>query len=373
LRSTFISPTTPPGPPPTEPEVPPPVLPPDPPPPTLPPGLFPIIGPELATYGVVQPTARQLGLETLGTLNERIGDTMTASGAGAAGWTRADWGRFFGQQVDNHYQAFADPRAEGWMGGFQGGLDLWRGDTPSGHRDTAGIYFAYSHASMDVTGLITNAAATGYILTHTGMVNLDAYSAGSYWTHYGPSGWYVDAVLQSTMYRGDARTQFAELPAHGYGYAASLEGGYPIPLPLFGPRFVLEPQGQIIWQQISFNQENDGLGEVALGMTSGATGRLGLRGQWTIAGADKAVWQPYTGVNVWRDWDATATTIFSGNSQVPLLEQATRTEVLAGVTARLNVRLSLYGQTSYQFAVGSTNPDYRRDGFKGDVGLRYSW
>ena len=50
-------------------------LPTDPPPDPLPPGVFPIIGPEIATYGVVQPIARQLGMTTLGTLHERTGDT----------------------------------------------------------------------------------------------------------------------------------------------------------------------------------------------------------------------------------------------------------------------------------------------------------
>jgi hypothetical protein len=39
----------------------------------LPPGIWPIIGPELATDGVVQPIARQMGLQTLGTLHQRIG------------------------------------------------------------------------------------------------------------------------------------------------------------------------------------------------------------------------------------------------------------------------------------------------------------
>ena len=48
----------------------------DPPPNPLPPGLYPIIGPELATDGVVQPIARQLGLTTLGTLHERFGDSL---------------------------------------------------------------------------------------------------------------------------------------------------------------------------------------------------------------------------------------------------------------------------------------------------------
>jgi outer membrane autotransporter protein len=156
----------------------------------LPPGTWPIIGPELATYGVVQPIARQLGLTTLGTLHERIGDTLTWANAGgdSPGIARGDWARFYGQQIDNRYQAFADSRASGWLGGFQGGLDLWRGSLLPGHRDAAGIYLAYGHADVGVNGLVTNPSATGYMLTHTGTLNLDAYSAGGYWTHYGPSG-----------------------------------------------------------------------------------------------------------------------------------------------------------------------------------------
>ena len=112
LRSSFIVPPVPPGP--VDP------ITPDPPPATLPPGVWPIIGPELATDGVVQPIARQMGLQTLGTLHQRIGDTLTLANTGGegSGLARSDWARFFGQGIDNSYQAFADPRASGWMGGF---------------------------------------------------------------------------------------------------------------------------------------------------------------------------------------------------------------------------------------------------------------
>ena len=154
--------------------------------------------------------------------------------------------------------------------------------------------------------------ATAYVLTHTGTVNLDAYSAAAYWTHYGPTGWYVDAVLQGTRYGGNASTQFAQLPTNGFGFISSLETGYPVPLPL-GPRFVLEPQAQIIWQQVTLNQANDGQGPVALGSTSGPTGRIGVRGQWTIVGENGQVWQPYARANLWRDWGAQVTTMFGMN------------------------------------------------------------
>jgi outer membrane autotransporter protein len=340
FRSSFIT-----GPGPAEP------IGPSPPPTPLPLGTWPIIGPELATDGVVQPIARQMGLQTLGTLHERIGDTLTLANTGGegAGVARSDWARFFGQGIDNRYQAFADPRASGWTGGFQGGVDVWRGSFLPGHRDAAGVYVAFANSNIAVDGLVTNAAATGYVQSRTGTLGLNAYSAGGYWTHYGPSGWYIDAVVEGTYYNGNAMTQFASLPINGSGFISSLEGGYPIPLPL-GPRFVLEPEAQIIWQQVSFNQANDGLGPVGLGTTSGSTGRLGLRGMWTIVGENGQVWQPYARANLWRDWGAEATTTF-GIDPVPLIEEATRLEFAGGVTAKLGGGVSLYAQAGYQFAL----------------------
>ena len=103
----------------------------------------------------------------------------------------------------------------------------------------------------DVNGLVTNPAATAYVLSRTGSMNLNSWSAGGYWTHVGPGGWYLDAVLQGTWYGGSASTQFAKLNTDGTGFIASLEGGYPFAWPQLGPGFVIEPQGQILWQKVS--------------------------------------------------------------------------------------------------------------------------
>jgi outer membrane autotransporter protein len=368
LRSSFlVAPSTPSSvlPAPATPST---VLPPNPPPAILPPGLYPIVGPEIATYGVVQPIARQMGLQMLGTLQERIGDTLTNIDDQSTGVMRSGWARYFGQGIDNRYQAFADPRASGWTDGFQGGVDLWRGSLLAGHRDVTGVYVAFANGNVAVDGLVTNAAATGYVQARTGTLGLNAYAIGTYWTHYGPGGWYLDAILQGAHYNGDASTQSASLPITGTGITSSLEGGYPIPLPL-GPRFVLEPQAQIIWQQVAFLDSNDGVGSVALGSTSGLTGRLGVRGAWTIVGDNGEVWQPYVRANLWRDWGAQATTSF-GIDEVPLIESATRLEFAGGVTARLNSAFSIYAQAGYQFALDSA---YTRTGVQGNVGLRYAW
>jgi outer membrane autotransporter protein len=393
LRSTFIVEppiVVPPEPPIIVPPEPP-ILPPEPPQAVLPPGVYPIIGPEVATYGVVQPIARQMGLTTLGTLHERVGDASAdAACLGAepdnhlitktplitkappvpyANCQLAVWGRVFGQQIDNRYQAFADPRASGQVIGLQTGVDLWRGSLIPGHTDRTGLYFAYGNGNVDVSGLVTNPAATAYILQHTGKLDLNAYSLGGYWTHYGPSGWYIDAVLQGSFYDGNATTQFAKLPTSGTGFISSLETGYPIPLPWFGPGFVLEPEGQILWQHVSFNNADDGLGPVALGTTSGASGRLGLRGKWTISDSAGRVWQPYVLANLWRDWGANVNTMF-GIDSVPLIEQATRVEFAGGLSAKIFAGFSLYAQAGYQF---STSSQQRREGVKGDFGVHYSW
>ncbi len=406
LRSDFVAPPIPPEPPVVPPVVPPiPPFPIDPPPNPLPPGVaFPIIGPELATYGVVQPLARQLGLSILGTLDDRVGDTYEPDGCAvqltpAAAQTSAVdlptkkpaalptrksqpapcplfspsvWGRFFGQTLDNHYQAFADPRASGNLGGFQGGIDLLRGSLIAGHSERAGLYGAYGDVNADVDGLVTNPAATAYVLTHTGSMNLDAWSAGGYWTHVGPGGWYLDAVLQGTWYYGSASTQFARLNTDGTGFIGSLEGGYPFAWPQLGPGFVIEPQGQILWQKVSFRHDYDGLGDVALGDTTGPSGRIGLRTKWTITTAGGQVWQPYLRANLWRDWGAEANTVFSGTASVPLVNQATMLEFGAGLTGRINASVSVFANVDYEFAVGAAENE-KRNGVRGAFGARYTW
>lgn len=348
-------------------------LPVDPPPAVLPPGEYPIIGPEVATYSVVQPIARQMDLTTLGTFHERVGDTLTpaAGGTDNMGWAQSGWGRVFGQQIDNRYETFADSRASGQIFGLQTGLDLWRDSSAEGPHDAAGFYFAYGHSNADVDGLVTNDQATAYTLVHTGTATLNGYSLGAYWTHLGATGWYVDTVMQGTHFDGHAQTIYARLPVSGYGFDASLEVGYPIAL-AWGPNFELEPQAQFIWQHIDFGKANDGEGIVDLGATSGATGRLGVRGRWTVTEASGTVWQPYVRFNLWQNWGADAKTTYASVDQTPLYQATTLAELAVGLTATLTSHINLYGQLGYQHAINASESGQRK-GVWGDVGMRLAW
>ena len=373
LRSDFTVPPVEPIPPVVRPPEP---IPPDPPVEPLPPGVYPIIGPELATYGVVQPLARQLGTTILGTLDDRVGDTYGPDCGGVARPPSAFcgpsvWGRLIAASVDNRYRAFADPRANGSLTGIEFGVDLLRGSLIAGHSDRAGLYGAYGETDVGVDGLVTNPAATAYVLIRTGSAHLDALSGGAYWTHVGPGGWYLDSVLQGTSYSGSASTAFASLYTDGWGFLASFEGGSPFAVPQLGPGFVIEPQAQILWQEVHFGWRNDGLGDVSLGDTSGATGRIGLRGRWTLSTGGDQVWQPYVRANLWQDWSGQAYTAF-GADNVGLSMGATLLQLGGGVTAKLDANLSLFANADYEFAVGDTNGD-RRDSVRGALGLRFAW
>jgi outer membrane autotransporter protein len=76
-------------------------------------------------------------------------------------------------------------------------------------------------------------------------------------------------------------------------------------------------------------------------------------------------------VDLWRDWGADATTAF-GSDLVPLLSQATRLDLAAGLTARITANVSLYAQGGYQFVIANTAGG-QRDGVMGDLGVRYTW
>ena len=205
------------------------------------------------------------------------------------------------------------------MGGFQGGVDLWRGSflaRPSRcrgrlpgvcqqqHRRERPGHQRCRHRAMcrhvpaHWVSTAIRPAAIGPIMARAAGISMRCCRG---------------RTTTATRRRNSRTCRSTALVS-----SPRLKAGYPVPLPL-GPRFVLEPQAQIIWQQVSFDQANDGLGPVALGTTSGATGRLGVRGQWTIIGENGQVWQPYARANLWRDWGAEATTTF-GIDPVPLIE-----------------------------------------------------
>jgi outer membrane autotransporter protein len=343
---------------------PPPPAPDEPAPPSGP--AIPLYRPEVALYAPIAAIGRQMGLATLGTLHERVGDQenirdLTSGSAYANG----GWARIFGERTRNHWDGTVDARATGDLIGLQAGFDILRTQPYSGgHRDHVGVYVAYTdYNASKVSGF-----ALGQQNLHVGRLSMSGPAVGAYWTHFGPDGWYVDAVFQSNWFEVKANSGFdSALKTNGIGYAASLEAGYPI---RFGTGWQIEPQAQMIWQGVSIDDSRDMFSSVAWDAGNAATGRLGARLQYT--GRDeRTLWQPYAKANLWHTFSGTDRVGFGRDTPVENRFGDTALEVGAGITARVNQNASLYAQADYRWSLDGSRS--RQTAAQGAIGIRFNW
>ena len=355
LRSSLVAPPMTPD----TPTPPPEAAPGTPPLPTPVPGAppIPLFQPGVAVMSVVPSVARTLGLLTLATFNERQGDQLLVRDGTKIG----AWGRLFGQNTREHFAQGARPDFDGSFAGFQAGADLWRLESSNGHHDNIGFYVAQARASGTVHGSVD-----GFEGALAGHVDLDASSYGGYWTHLGPSNWYIDTVVQGTHFIGTPQSiRGVSTRVNGDAFAGSIEAGYPIAL---APWLIFEPQVQGIWQRVWLDQTLVPFSTISFDRADVFTGRAGalLRGSFGSVGAQ---WQPYLKGNVWWGSNGFDTVTFNSFGVPTGRNGGTTLEGGGGVTGKLTRNLSVYGDASYLTSVSGES----RIALKGNVGLRVTW
>jgi outer membrane autotransporter protein len=198
--------------------------------------------PETSLYAAIPALALAYGRTLLDTLHERVGEEehlRARSEPSASPYNNGTWGRVIAQHGnrdgDTNGIFGAGPRYDYDFGAFQIGQDLYRWQQANGYRTHAGVYGAIGGAHSDVTHFDGARAGDDTFM---------GYSVGGYWTTFGPTGWYLDSVLQGTFY--DMNGNSNRLPAlhtEGWGLGASLEGGAPFRL---GGGWLIEPQAQLV-------------------------------------------------------------------------------------------------------------------------------
>lgn len=343
-----------------------PTTPPPPPPPSGP--VIPLYRPEVALYAPIPAIGRQIALATLGTLHERVGEEENIRGLPTRGYASGVWGRVIGERIGSRWDGTVGSRATADLIGLQAGFDIIRTEPyAGGHRDHFGVYGAYAdYSASSVSGF-----ALGIQNLRVGRLSMAGSSVGAYWTHFGPGGWYVDAVFQGTWYTVNARSDYGTgLATKATGYTASLEAGYPIRFGV-GNRWQIEPQVQIISQGIAVDRSGDAYSSVSWNEGHAWTGRLGARLQYTDQDARGTLWQPFARVNLWHAFSGSDGAIFGQSS--PTIETrfgGTALEVGGGVTARVNQTLSFYGQASYRWSLDGRS---RQTAAAGTFGVRLNW
>jgi len=316
-----------------------------------------ILRPETALYQVMPSMARDVALSTLGTFHERRGEQGYL--AGGDGLSVA-WGRVFGSSMDKSWAGTVSPSFDGTTTGLQAGLDVFRSETEAGARNAAGLFIAYAGLNGDVRGDVE-----GEDDVLAGKLDLDAYSLGGYFTHVGPSGWYVDAVLMGTWLGGAARAdQGISLDAGGRVITASLESGAPVAI---SDRWTLEPQAQLIWQDVALEDGSDTLSAISFDEGGGVTGRIGARLEGLFE-TETGTLKPYLKANLWHSFKDDDVTYFDSDA-IRVETGGTRLELGAGISHAFTDTVSAFAVADYSFNLGGE----RSRSFEGNVGLQVKW
>jgi fibronectin-binding autotransporter adhesin len=249
-----VSPPTPPG-----------TTPPGPPPP----GQVPDYRPETSLDAVIPELALDYGNSLLDSFDRRMGGQRGLADDPVAA-NQLIWARLIGTSgaVDGGAAGIFGDRGPSYDYAFsamQVGADIYRGRRPDGSFDNAGFYLAYGGATADVTHFDGSRAGTD---------RLDALTAGGYWTHQSPEGWYIDSLVQATHYAVRSTGRLGETNSSGVGVAASVESGYPIAL---GDGVLLEPQGQLTYQAIRLDDFADPGATIGFDGVQSLVGRVGVR------------------------------------------------------------------------------------------------
>ena len=188
-------------------------------------------------------------------------------------------------------------------------------------------------------------------------------------TYQAHAGWYVDAIVTGGLIDGRVTTQQRGQVTglNASSISASVEAGYPVPLPW--QRLELEPQAQLVFQHLNFNQrtDTDGL-NVSLGSPNQGIARIGGRLKRPFGTDDGMLITPYLKFNVLQGF-ADGSNVEIANSQFGTGTYGTALQVGGGATGSLTRSLSIFGDVAWQQNVST-------GGFRGwvfNAGLRYAF
>ncbi|AZW42397.1 autotransporter-associated beta strand repeat-containing protein [Bordetella bronchiseptica] len=327
------------------------------------PEFIPFYRPEVALYAGAPMLMRAVGLQALGTYHERTGEQGLMTRDDPDPVRRGAWTRAFGRTFERSGSGDVDPRFDGHVAGLQAGVDLYARRSDKGHADLAGVFGGYANARGHMDGF-----ARGETGAYAGKPDLNAYYIGGYWTHIGPSGWYVDAVLAGTRYEQKAKSSNdLRTEAKGWGVTASVEAGYPVPI---GEKWHIEPQAQLVYQRLTVSNGEDDVSSVSYRTPDSVTARLGARlsGQYAY---NTTQLRPFMEVSLLRDFAGTDTVTFSGIDRIDARYQATAVDLKAGLVAQVRKDVGLWGQVGYGKSIGGGDGSDR--GWAASLGLRIEY
>lgn len=318
---------------------------------------------EVSDYTALSSMMLQYGRQTIGTLDERLGQTVDGkvpNNSQDRGWVRT-----FGQNSQWNAKRGGirndGPSFDLNVGGVQAGVDLVRTEQADGSSDRAGVFGVAGQG---------NGGVEHYDGSSAGSNSFKAASLGAYWTHHFANDAYLDGVVQGTwFYDVESGTKdVGKLKTKATGAAASLEGGKSYKL---ANQWAVEPQAQVVVQGIKVDDGRDQAAKVDFGTAKSVAGRLSVKVSKDVTLDDGRTLSAWVRPSVWHEINANPRTSVSstdGDVAFHSDQRGTWTDVTAGFNAPVSKNTAVFGTVGYQKAADSGIA-----GATGSVGIRVNF
>ncbi len=325
--------------------------------------------PSVPGYTLAPKLNLEVGYETVGTLHQRRGENHALS------WEKSQannqtWGRIIGKHLALDGKERLNLTAN--LSGFQFGHDFDVASTENGGKRLTGVYAGYTHT--DSKFYDEYRAENGVVLNdkYTGKAKTENFHAGVTHTRYAENGSYLDLVGQLSWVKNKYYALDSHAKNHGFGVALSSEVGHPFALGKEkmnnGDSWIIEPQAQLIYQYLGLSRFNDELRSVHQDKQHGLRGRVGARLAYNDLTAREKVRTLYFTANLWHDFRNTAGSNIGADN---INEKFAKTWGEFGVGTQLatSANSHIYADVRYEHSLSGA----KRQGYKGSVGIKYSW
>ncbi|MGX2970619.1 autotransporter family protein [Ursidibacter sp. B-7004-1] len=333
-----------------------------------------IISPSVVGYLQLPFVNRQMGLEQLGKLHERIGEERYLNLKQATADHKQVWARLNYSADD--FQGINRFGVKVRSGFIQLGKPLFFELKEDKAKEHLGIIFTYGWAKSYFFDKYR--AENGVVVADkfTGIAKTDMFSLGSYYTYYAKNGFYIDTTGQLSWLKNNYNSKGMQAKQDGYGLGASIEIGKHIPLK--HSELFFEPQAQLSYQSIWLGGFNDGTKQVKKEQQDSLVGRLGFRLGFGSNLLNTNKTQLYLAAHLLQTLKGKESKISVGSDVVRESFGNLSAEFSIGGQYSITDNLRLYVNLRHIIGIGDKNHVYHsspisRKSYQGHLGLHYTW
>lgn len=320
-------------------------------------------------YTLIPNLNLEVGYETVGTLHQRRGENQALS------WEKSQannqiWGRIIGKHIALDGKKRLNLSAN--LAGFQFGHDFDISSSENGGKRLTGGYVGYTHANSKFYDEYR--AENGVVIDdkYTGKAKIENLHVGVTHTRYSEDGSYIDFVGQLSWMQNKYNSLDSKAKNHGLGVALSGEVGRPFVLSKEktnnGDSWIIEPQAQLIYQYLGLNSFTDDMRSVHQDKQHNLRSRIGVRFAYNNLTVHEKVRTLYFTTNVWHNFRNTSASNIGEDNVTEKLAK-TWGEVGLGAQFATSSNTHIYADARYEQSLSGT----KHQGYKGSIGIKYSW